>query len=241
MQSADLLDELGSRAARARARASAGWLPVLLAGLAMLGAFPALAGWWDAPGCTDCTLELSGGFRSRLAELGAGSAPLALYWLIVVPTVHVLSAAWFAWTRRRTGFRQRWGLHMMVAAATLLAVLLSLVPPFEALVSTATRPALTPLLALALGLVALGWVERDAIVALAGAAVATVAVVVAALTNHVTTLPDSTLGTIGQSLLAPSVQIGVVGLLLVLASLVLRSARRRAAAAPVPALPAELP
>lgn len=239
MQSADLLDELDARAARARARASAGWLPVLLAGVAMLGAFPALAGWWDGPGCSDCTFEASGGFRETLAELGGGSRPLAVYWLVVLPLVHVLSGMWFAWTRRRTGFRQRWELHAMVAAATLLAVLLSLVPPFEGLVSPATRPVLTPLLALALGLVALGRVERDSMVALAGAAVAAPAIIVAALADHAATLPDSTVGSIGQALLAPSVQIGGVGLLLVIASLVLRAARRRAAAAPIAALPAE--
>lgn len=239
MQSADLLDELEARATRVRARASAGWLPVLLAGLAMLGAFPALAGWWDGPGCDPCSFDGSGGFSATLAELGAGSRPLAVYWLTILPLVHILSGAWFAWTRRRTGFGQRWGLHVMVAAATLVVVLLSLVPPFEELVSPATRPVLTPLLALALGLVALGRVERDPVVTLAGAAVAATAVIGEVFAHHAAALSDSAFGNIGQALLAPSIQIGGVGLLLVFASLLLRAARRRAAAATIAALSSE--
>lgn len=240
MQSLDLLDELDARATRARARAAAGWLPMLLTGLAMVGAFPALAGWWDGPGCTDCILTSSGDARPTLTELGGGSRPLAVYWLISLPVMHLASGLWFTRTRRRTGLGQRWGLHVTVAATTLLVVLLSMVPPFDALVSPATRPVLTPLLALALGLVALGRVERDLKIAMSGAVVGLTAVVVAALAHHVTKLPDSTMGNVGQALLAPSIQVAGVGLLLAMAALVLRGACLRAASAPVASLNTEL-
>lgn len=241
MQSIELLDELGSRAARARARASAGWLPMLLTGLAMLGSFPAQAGWWDGPGCRDCNLYGSGGSPDVLAQLGGGSEPLALYWLTVIPLLHLLTSLWFVRTRRRTGFRKRWELHVLVALAVMLLLLLSALPPFDSVVPAAARPVLTPLLALAVGLLVLSGVERDRMLALGGAAVLGVAVVVAALADHVTSLPDSGLGNVGQALLAPSVQVGGVGIALIVASLLLRAARRRAAATPVAALPTEHP
>ncbi len=236
MQSSEILAELDSRRSRVRARASAGWMPLLLTGVALLGSFPAYAGWFDGPGSacgclsTSDSSSLSEAASARIGGLAGGSKPLALYWLAVVPSVYFLSVGWFSLCRRRTGLGQRWGLHVMMGVGTLLGLLLSLLPPLDQLVSPSARPLLTPLLALAVGLVALGRVERDRVLTGAGAAVAMTAVVVAALSHYTSGLPDSFLGNIGQALLAPSVEVAGVGLLLIVASLFLRRARRRTAA-----------
>jgi hypothetical protein len=243
MQSVEILAELDARRSRARARASAGWLPLLLTGVAMLGSFPAYAGWLDGPGsacgCWSTLSDMSWTERltTRFGQLAGGSRPLALYWLAVVPVVYALSVAWFALSGRRTGLRQRWGLHVLVGVGSLLGLLLSLLPPLDNLVSHSARPLLTPLLALALGLVALGWVERDLALCWAGAAVGATAVAVAALSHYVSGLPDSFVGNVGQSLLAPSVEVAGVGLLLIVTSLLLRRTRRRGAAVTVSFIP----
>ncbi|MCU1590479.1 MAG: hypothetical protein JWP11_1735 [Frankiales bacterium] len=246
MQSEGLLAELDARRVRTRARASAGWLPLLLTGLALLGAFPAYAGWWDGPP-SECACALRASdpsLRDRLtANIGslAGSRPLALYWLAVVPAVYLLSVLWFASAARRSGFRQRWGLYTVIGLGTLLVLLLTLLPPLDGWVPHSSRPLLTPLLALAFGLLALGRVEHERVLLTAGAAVSALAVVVAALSHYVSGLSDSFFGNVGQALLAPSVEVATMGLVLVVAALLLRSAQGRLARSPVMTLSPELP
>ncbi len=240
MQSIEILTELDGRQSRVRARASAGWLPLLLTGLALLGSFPAYAGWLDGQGSTcgcfftPSNSPLSDRVSAQVGELAGGNRPLALYWLAVVPLVYLLSAGWFAVSRRRTGLGQRWGLHVSVGLGVLVTLLLSLLPPLDDLISHSARPLLTPLLALAMGLVALGKVERDTVLLGAGGAVALMAVAVAALGHYTSGLPDSLLGNIGQALLAPSVEVAGVGLLLIATAVLLRRARRRTVAEFVP-------
>lgn len=248
MQSEALLSELTARRVRIRARASAGWLPLLLTGLALLGAFPAYAGWWDGPASagiyvfTDAAdLSLRDRLTTNIGVLAGGSRPLALYWLAVVPTVYLLSAFWFAVSARRSGLRQRWGVHLLIGLGTLLSLLVTLLPPVDGWVPHSSRPLLTPLLALAFGLAALGWVEHQRVLLTAGGLVSALAVVVAALSHYASGLPDSFFGNVGQALLAASVEVALVGLALVVAGLFLRIAQGRAAAAPVAVLDGELP
>jgi hypothetical protein len=227
MQSDEVLAELDAHRARARARASAGWLPLLLTGLALLIAFPAYAGWWDGP-AGGCVCGKAGALdRLGVVGLGGGSRAVGLYWLVVVPAVYAASACWFAWVARRTGLRQRWGVHLLAGTGTFAALVgvaaAGWVPP-------SSWGMLTPLLALAVGLVALGTVERDRVVTAAGVAVAAVAGAVGALAHHVSNLSDSGWGNVGQSLLAPSVEVAGVGLTLVAAATLLRSTKRRASA-----------
>lgn len=237
MQSIETLSELDARRARARARASAGWLPLLLTGLALLGAFPAYAGWWDGS-ATECVCPAADSSlwdRLGLTGVGGGNRALALYWFGTVPAVYIASASWFARSARRTGLRQRWGVHLLMGTGTFAAVIALNVAPTGWL-PPSSRPLITPLLALAVGLVALGIVEHDRVVTASGAAVAGLAVVAWALTRHVTSLPDSGLGNVGQALLAPSVEVAGLGLVLIAAAVLLRSVRRRAASSPAVAL-----
>ncbi|MDX6197605.1 MAG: hypothetical protein QOJ79_756 [Actinomycetota bacterium] len=238
-QSADLLIEIDEHGARTRARAAAGWLPLLLAGLAMLGAFPAYAGWWDGPagGCI-CTSDGAPWWdRLGVVGLGGGSRPVGLYWLAVVPVVYAASAGWFAMSARRTGLRQRWGLHLLAGLGTAgVAVVLAVAR--VAWLPWSPGALFTPLLALAVGLVALGLVERDRVVTSSGAAVAVVAVAVSALARHSSHLPDSGLGNVGQALLAPSVEVAGLGLVLVGAAAYVRSANKRTASVTPTAPPA---
>jgi hypothetical protein len=232
-QSGEVLSELDGRRARARARAAAGWVPLLLTGLALLGAFPAYAGWWDGPAggsVGDSTVSLSQ--RLGLFGLGGGSRAVGLYWLVVVPVVYAASAFWFARSARRTGLRQRWGVHLLAGTGTFAALVgvavAGWVPP-------SSWGLLTPLLALAVGLVALGTVEHDRVVSAAGVVVAAVAALVGSLAHHASSLSDSGLGNVGQSLLAPSVEVAGVGLALVVAAVLVRSAKQRAASVPAAA------
>jgi hypothetical protein len=238
-QSSEVLTELDGRRARARARAAAGWLPLLLTGLALLGAFPAYAGWWDRPtghGIGNSPASLSD--RLGLVGLGGGSRAVGLYWLVVVPFVYASSAFWFARSARRTGMRHRWGGHLLAGTGTFAALIFVAVSHW---LPSSSWALLTPLLALAAGLVALGVIEHDRVVAGAGVIVAAAAVVVGALAHRASSLSDSGLGNVGQSLLAPSVEVTSVGLALVAAAVVVRSAKQRAgtvpAAAFVPAAP----
>ncbi|MDT7539977.1 MAG: hypothetical protein QOI82_3562 [Actinomycetota bacterium] len=238
MQSSEVLSELDGRRARARARAAAGWLPLLLTGLALLGAFPAYAGRWGGTAGGGVRNSVSVSQRLGLFGLGGGSPAVGLYWLVVIPVVYAASALWFSRAARRTGLHQRWGVHLLAGTGT-FAVLVCVaaagwVPPSK-------WGLLTPMLALAVGLVALGTVEHDRVVAAAGVAVAAVAVIVGALAHHTSSLSDSGLGNVAQSLLAPSVEVAGVGLALVAAAALVRSAKRRAASRPaaafVPAAP----
>jgi hypothetical protein len=227
MQSEEVLAELDAHRARARARASAGWLPLLLTGLALLIAFPAYAGWWDGP-ASECGCGSAGlSDRLGLVGLGGGSRAVGLYWLVVVPVVYAASACWFAWVARRTGLRQRWGVHLLAGTGTFVALVGVAAAGW---VSTSSFAMLTPMSALAVGLVALGIVEHDRVVVAAGVAVAAVAVAVGALAHHVSNLSDSGWGNVGQSLLAPSVEVAGVGLALVAAAALLRFTKRRASA-----------
>jgi hypothetical protein len=229
-QSRTVLAELDERRRRARAASAAGWLPLLLTGAALLGSFPAYAGWWD-DWLSGCNCVVSGGtlavrLNSRLGELGGGSRPVALYWLVIVPGVYAVSLCWFVLFRRRTGLRRRWGLHFAVGAGALLALGLTLLPPLHDSISrSSTRLLLTPLLALGLGLVALGRVERDWVIGWSGASTCAIAVTTAVLRGHYSRLPDTLWGDVGQSLLAPSVDVAGVGFALVVASLLTRRAR----------------
>jgi hypothetical protein len=231
MQSSSVLAELDARQRRARAASAAGWLPLMLTGAALLGSFPAYAGWFG-DSATSCCLVSSGTtverLNGRIAELGTGSRAVALYWLVVVPAVYAVSVCWFAVSRRRTGLRRRWGVHLAVGAATLLALTLTLVPPLDNPISrSGARPVLTPLLALGFGLVALGRVERDLVIGWSGAATCAAAVAAAALRRRGSGLPDSFWGNIGQSILAPSVEVAGTGCALVITALLLRRARGR--------------
>src|SRR4051812_3773480 len=110
MQSADLVDELETRSRRVRAKAAGGWLPLVLTGLALLGAFPAYAGlldyvpWWgwESTASSDGHLFMHG----SIAQLADGSRPVALYWLLVVPVLYAATVIWFTVRSRRTGLRQ---------------------------------------------------------------------------------------------------------------------------------------
>ena len=134
--------------------------------------------------------------------------------------------------------RQRWGVHLLAGAGTFAALVgvasAGWVPP-------SSWGLLTPLLALAVGLTALGIIEHDRVVTATGAAVAGIAVAVGALARHPSSLNDTGLGNVGQSFLAPSVEVAGVGLALVAAGVLVRSAKRRAASVPagafVPAAP----
>ena len=240
MQSDAFLQELHARTVRARAGASAGWFPMLLTGLAMLAAFPALAGWYDAFGCSPCDFKEAGAVDSALISLGGGSTALGLHWLVAVPLVQALTWLWYARTRR-VGLRQRWGPQVAWAAGALFVLLFVALPPLAQLLPAVPAPGLTPLLALALGLAVLARVEHDSALAVGAAAVAGVAVLMATLAGHVTTLSDSAAGSVGQALLAPSVQLAATGLALVLGSVPLRAARRRGAARPVASLAGDVP
>lgn len=242
MQSIEVLAELDSRRTRARARASAGWLPLLLTGLALLGAFPVYAGWWDGPatGCSCLAADPSPWDRLGLTGIGGDVRGLGLYWVGAVPAVYALSAGWFAWSARRTGLRQRWGVHLLVGTGT-FATVVALNATAAAWLPQSSRPLLTPLLAFALGLVALGLVEHDRVVTTAGAAITGLVVIIWALNDHITSLPDSGLGNVGQALLAPSVEVAGLGLVLIAAAFLLRSARRRTGGSPPIALTPAVP
>lgn len=233
MQSEVLVNELEARRAGARARASAGWLPLFLTGAAMIGSFPAYAGWLEGPASETSSafvVEETAGdtsYTPQISDLASGDRSVALYWFGVLPVVYLISALWFAGRSRRSGLRLRWELHLWAGAALLALLLLSLHPVLRSRLPASVTDVLTPLVAVSGALLVLAKVERSTVIAAAAGAVGLVAGLVVALDDHVTSLRDSTRGTIGQALLAPGVEVAAAGVLLVVLGLLLARSRRR--------------
>jgi hypothetical protein len=213
-------------------RAKAGWLPVVVTGLVLLGSVPLYADVLPrrfadyAPLSAGPTAFFSpgGGRLGRLA--GGGPSVLGRYWLVVVPAVYLLLAAWFALRARRTGLQQRWTVYIGVGLA-LFAVLLLTVLPVSDPLPVVVREVATPLLLLAGSLAVLGAVEQDRRLMVLAAVGAGVAVYVGLTIRGGFVLPDSVPGEpVLSGLLSAQGAVAVLGVSFVVCGLAWRPWRK---------------
>ena len=162
---------------RTRAAVRGAWFPLVVFGLITLATIPLYRRPFDYP---------SGGpFHSGpyttpyYAGLpGARSQLLAFaFWLVAAPLGYALCAVWYRRRARRLGLSFRWE-RWIVAGGGLFALLVALyalpehefgVPSAAVDVQVGASAALSPLVAVAVGLLVLAWVERSWIVASAAA------------------------------------------------------------------------
>jgi hypothetical protein len=165
---------------RTHARARGAWLPLLVFGLVTLSTIPLYLRPFLYPhggGGQDGTSSLVPFFAGLP---GARSQRQAwLFWLVAAPLGYLICAFWYHRRAQRLGLAPRWRSYVAVGLALFLfvaALRLSFVRTFVASsghvhvlpgsdFGAGLGAALSPLIAVALGLLVLAWVERNRVVA----------------------------------------------------------------------------
>jgi hypothetical protein len=171
---AEIRTEVRRLRTRSRRRAHGGaWLPaVALAGLLLLSAVL-----YRYPVATPNAFEVDYPFWAGLPDEQRSAPGSYLYWLLGLPVVIAVIAVWYRGRARRVGVRVPWrvlagaGLGALVLLLVLVAVPSRSLPAVDLLASG--RPPwwhgfATPLLAVAVSVVALAWAERSLGFAAAG-------------------------------------------------------------------------
>jgi hypothetical protein len=149
----------------ARARAHGGaWLPAAAVAALLLGSIPLYRFPFEQ---TDAILA-EYPFWAGLADEQRDPTTSYLFWFLGIPLLFALTAAWYRWRERRVGVRVPWwGFGAAGLGALAVLAILAAAPsgePADGLTGGTTMwwPAvLTPLLPLAVGVVALGLTERS--------------------------------------------------------------------------------
>ncbi|WP_216207256.1 hypothetical protein [Amycolatopsis aidingensis] len=161
------LEELREIRERSRRLAHGGqWLPVLLLAALLLASMLLYQHPFTQP--RSATI-----WRHFWAGLPAGERSVLaayLYWFAGLPLVVLGTGAWYRWRGRRVGMTVAWSRYAAVtlAALALLAILAALPITPRASIPPGWSGLLTPLLVVAVAIMALGLVERSRGLLLAG-------------------------------------------------------------------------
>lgn len=169
---------------RVRSQAHAGaWLPVAVIAVLVLSSIAL----YRQPFTQPYQLSVSSPYWAGLPDEQHDPLLSYVFWFASTPLAFGLIAAWYRWRARRTGMSIRWrpavaaGVGALVALAVLAAVPVHLVvtdgilgPEPPGLSDTWRHALLSPLLVIAVALVALGWAERSTALASAGGWVAVI-------------------------------------------------------------------
>lgn len=165
----ELLDDVQRLRRRTRAAVQGAWFPLVVFGVVTLATIPLYRRPFDYP--------RGGGFHAGpyvtpyYAGLPGARSQVAAFafWLVAAPVGYALCALWYRRRAQRLGLSFRWE-RWVAAGAGLFAVLVALyaLPQHEAGVPSsavdfqiAASAALSPLVAVAVGLLVLAWVERS--------------------------------------------------------------------------------
>lgn len=157
--SREVLAEVEAARRRARAARPHTWLPLVVLAVVVFAAMPLYV---QRP----VGEQWSGSSQlSRLSGFGQLQHPTAaaVYWLVVVPVVYAVIAAYLVRRGARSGVRVR-AAHVTVSGLVLFIVLVVavvVVPQMRLLPGNLTIRGLTPLLAIAMGVMAWGALDRD--------------------------------------------------------------------------------
>ncbi|GAA3233598.1 hypothetical protein ACFO1B_23295 [Dactylosporangium siamense] len=169
---AAVLAEMGELRARSRRLAHAGaWLPALI-----LAALPLLSiGLYRHPFATVNASSVGYPFWGGLPEEQRAALASYVFWLIVAPLAFVLVAQWYRRREHRQGIRVPWRVPVTAGLAALLCLLALFAAPTgepDPTLSADSGPwwrgLLTPLLSIAVAVIALGVVERSTAITLSG-------------------------------------------------------------------------
>jgi len=241
---ADTLAELTRPRRRTRANAHGGaWVPALGVALLLLASSLLYASPFGGP----TSIEITHPYWAGLPDEQRDPVLSYVFWFVGIPLLFAGTAAWYAWRTRRLGLRVAWpvfavtGLGMLVLLAVLASVPERAVHP-DTLDATGWsafwwRALLTPLLPVAVAVVALGWVERSPGLAAAGGWIALLATWLCGwypaghLPGWAADLLGGTDGSLGGQLaLRPGHYLGLMGLPLVVVAVVHALRARRAGA-----------
>jgi hypothetical protein len=120
------------------------------------------------------TLEVRYPFWAGLPDEQRSPAGSYAFWLLGLPAAFGVIAAWYRYRARRLGVRVAWPVLAAVGLGALVLLLVLVAIPSEPVTGMFTLRAplwkglITPLVAVAAGLIALGWVERAPTLAAAG-------------------------------------------------------------------------
>ncbi|WP_431880411.1 hypothetical protein [Micromonospora marina] len=174
-QATQTLAELQRLRRRTRARTHGGaWLPAL--GIAVL--LLASSALYRHPFALTYSISVDAPYWAGLPDEQLDPLASYLFWFLCTPLLLAVIGAWYRWRSRSLGLRVAWPLFVGTGLGVLLLLaVLAAVPTQEQSQSgTLTSGAghfwlsglLTPLLPVAVAVMALGWAERSRVLAIAG-------------------------------------------------------------------------
>lgn len=181
-----VLDEVRRLGERTRRLAKAGsWFPVALLAVLLLGSIALYA----VPFRQPTELRVSSPYWAGLPDQQRDPIVSYLYWFLGTPVTILLIGGWYRWRARHVGIRIRWvrfaatAIGALAALAVLAAApvgpsagsdLAADAPPLT-VAAQVGRGFLTPLLAIGLAVIVLGWSERSRGLSLSGVWVVAIA------------------------------------------------------------------
>jgi hypothetical protein len=179
---AALLREVGALRRRTRADRHAYWFPLLLFGVLTLGSLPLYVERWPCGGADVCSTTFGPGQRVLFALGGSvlGRPLIGWYWLAALLVGGLATVWWYRWHARRRGVQGRVGVALLVGLVVLGALLgagVSWLVSYPIMMANLHGTA--AFLVIAVGLLALVWLERSvwlAVVALGYAVAAGLAI-----------------------------------------------------------------
>jgi hypothetical protein len=181
----DLLAHAASLRSRTQAQVQGAWFPLLVFGFVTLVTIPLYVRPFDYPHGDGGWGGVIGTRVPFFAGLpGARSQNQAwLFWLLAAPLSYLVCALWYHRRARRVGLSPRWRRYVGLGLGFFLVVAALHLEPGRTLVASTGRvhllpgddfgvgiaAVLSPLIAVALGLLILAWVERNWLVAVIAA------------------------------------------------------------------------
>jgi hypothetical protein len=175
------LAEVRRLRSRVRSQAHAGaWFPVAVIAALVLSSIAL----YRQPFVQPHSLSISSPYWAGLPDEQHSPLLSYVFWFAGTPLAFGFIATWYRWRARRTGMSIRWRPAVAAGAGALAALAVLAAVPVQRVVSDdVLRPQLSvawrhallsPLLVIAVALVALGWAERSTAVGLAGGWVAVI-------------------------------------------------------------------
>jgi hypothetical protein len=160
-----LLDDVSALRRRTRTDRHAYWFPLLLFGVLTLAALPLYVD--KSFACPDGEVCAVGSTRGRVAldaiggSIIAGNAALGWYWLGALLGGGLATVWWYRWHARRRGVQGRVGVAVLAGLVGVAALLVAGLTWFTPYLGVVSGHGTAAFLAIALGLLALAWLERS--------------------------------------------------------------------------------